>query len=202
MQCVFLLCRKCSPPSGCGVRSTSTTSSCPLPSTAPGPRGTLTSTTAPGKRRVGSEERASLHNPRRLTSPSVHLLIPTKGGPTWRCPVPPVAAAASPATTQHKIPKKNKPTWSPLVRLDVVQFHRTCSSFPPAFCSGPGPLASLFWIGSPRCSIPQDLHTCLAVALILPSAVANAKASCRPCYFWLGVSPALRLHCQEGYSIQ
>ena len=40
---------KCSPPSGCGVRSTSTTSSCPLPSTAPGPRGTPTSTTAPGK---------------------------------------------------------------------------------------------------------------------------------------------------------
>jgi len=40
---------KCSPPSGCGVRSTSTTSSCRLPSTAPGPRGTLTSTTAPGK---------------------------------------------------------------------------------------------------------------------------------------------------------
>ena len=52
MHCVFLLCRKCSPPSGCGVRSTSTTSSCPLPSTAPGPRGTLTSTTARGKRLV------------------------------------------------------------------------------------------------------------------------------------------------------
>jgi hypothetical protein len=39
---------KCSSPFGCGVRSTSTTSSCPLPSTAPGPRGTPTSTTAPG----------------------------------------------------------------------------------------------------------------------------------------------------------
>ena len=44
--------KKCSPPSGCGVRSTSTTSSSPLPSTAPGPRGTLTSTTARGKRLV------------------------------------------------------------------------------------------------------------------------------------------------------
>jgi hypothetical protein len=40
---------KCSPFFGCGVRSTSTTSSCPLPSTAPGPRGTPTLTTAPGK---------------------------------------------------------------------------------------------------------------------------------------------------------
>lgn len=43
---------KCSPSFGCGVRSTSTTSSSPLPSTAPGPRGTLTSTTARGKRPV------------------------------------------------------------------------------------------------------------------------------------------------------
>merc|ERR1712166_805269 len=42
---------KCSLPSGCGVRNTSTTSSCPLPSTARGPRGTRTSTTARGKRR-------------------------------------------------------------------------------------------------------------------------------------------------------
>merc|ERR1719453_2536767 len=41
---------RCSPPFGCGVRSTSTTSSSPLPSTAPGPRGTPTLTTAPGKR--------------------------------------------------------------------------------------------------------------------------------------------------------
>merc|ERR1711865_1002018 len=40
---------QCSLPFGCGVRSTSTTSSCPLPSTAPGPRGTRTSTTARGK---------------------------------------------------------------------------------------------------------------------------------------------------------
>jgi len=39
----------CSLPSGCGVRNTSTTSSCPLPSTAPGPRGTRTSTTGRGK---------------------------------------------------------------------------------------------------------------------------------------------------------
>ena len=39
---------RCSPPFGCGVRSTSTTSSSPLPSTAPGPRGTRTSTTARG----------------------------------------------------------------------------------------------------------------------------------------------------------
>ena len=47
----FALCReRCSPPSGCGVRSTSTTSSCRSPSTAPGPRGTRTSTTARGKR--------------------------------------------------------------------------------------------------------------------------------------------------------
>jgi len=44
------LCRSiCSLPSGCGVRNTSTTSSCPLPSTAPGPRGTRTSTTGRGK---------------------------------------------------------------------------------------------------------------------------------------------------------
>ena len=41
---------RCSRLFGCGVRSTSTTSSCPLPSTAPGPRGTRTSTTARGKR--------------------------------------------------------------------------------------------------------------------------------------------------------
>ena len=45
----FLPRSKCSLPSGCGVRNTSTTSSCPLPSTAPGPRGTRTSTTARGK---------------------------------------------------------------------------------------------------------------------------------------------------------
>jgi hypothetical protein len=64
---VCCMCRsKCSPPSGCGVRSTSTTSSCPLPSTAPGPRGTPTLTTAPGKLpwhllcRVGSRETPSL----------------------------------------------------------------------------------------------------------------------------------------------
>ena len=54
---------RCSPPSGCGVRSTSTTSSCPLPSTAPGPRGTRTSTTAPGKQcgfeRAGCRRRNS-----------------------------------------------------------------------------------------------------------------------------------------------
>ena len=41
--------KQCSPPSGCGVRSTSTTSSSRSPSTAPGPRGTPTLTTAPGK---------------------------------------------------------------------------------------------------------------------------------------------------------
>merc|ERR1712216_365495 len=40
---------RCSPPSGCGVRSTSTTSSCRSPSTAPGRRGTRTLTTARGK---------------------------------------------------------------------------------------------------------------------------------------------------------
>ena len=46
----FLVYRsKCSSPFGFGVRSTSTTSSCRLPSTAPGRRGTLTSTTARGK---------------------------------------------------------------------------------------------------------------------------------------------------------
>ena len=49
---VVVFTEKCSLPFGCGVRSTSTTSSCPLPSTAPGPRGTPTSTTARGKRSI------------------------------------------------------------------------------------------------------------------------------------------------------
>jgi len=40
--------QKCLPPFGCGVRSTSTMSSCLLHSTAPGPRGTRTSTTGHG----------------------------------------------------------------------------------------------------------------------------------------------------------
>ena len=41
--------QQCSLLSGCGVRNTSTTSSCRLPSTAPGPHGTLTLTIALGK---------------------------------------------------------------------------------------------------------------------------------------------------------
>jgi hypothetical protein len=67
--------QKCSPFFGCGVRSTSTTSSCPLPSTAPGPRGTPTSTTAPGKRHktrrnAAASSRGSL---RLATPPTVRL---------------------------------------------------------------------------------------------------------------------------------
>lgn len=53
---------RCSPPFGCGVRSTSTTSSSPLPSTAPGPRGTPTSTTARGKQREHRRHRRAWLN--------------------------------------------------------------------------------------------------------------------------------------------
>ena len=63
----FALCReRCSPPSGCGVRSTSTTSSCRSPSTAPGPRGTRTLTTARGKLSIGVAARGHKHHRRSL----------------------------------------------------------------------------------------------------------------------------------------
>ena len=63
----FALCReRCSPPSGCGVRSTSTTSSCRSPSTAPGPRGTRTLTTARGKLSIGVAARGRKHHRRSL----------------------------------------------------------------------------------------------------------------------------------------
>ena len=93
---------RCSPPSGCGVRSTSTTSSCRSPSTAPGPRGTRTSTTARGKQ----------------------LSCHSDFGAHWRCRLykrarwPNKRSAAEEAgCCKHKIPKKkHNNTRSALVR--------------------------------------------------------------------------------------
>jgi len=83
-------CRQCSPPSGCGVRSTSTTSSCRSPSTAPGLRGTLTSTTARGKRLL---RRANGSIGRWSASPSI----------SQRCTSQPSGCGR-----QRKATKKNK----------------------------------------------------------------------------------------------
>ena len=57
---------RCSRLFGCGVRSTSTTSSCRSPSTAPGPRGTRTLTTARGKLSIGVAARGHKHHRRSL----------------------------------------------------------------------------------------------------------------------------------------
>ena len=93
---------RCSPPSGCGVRSTSTTSSCRSPSTAPGPRGTRTSTTARGKQ-LGCHSDFGAHGRCRLYE---RARWPNKR-----------SAAEEAGCCKHKIPKKkHNNTRSALVR--------------------------------------------------------------------------------------
>jgi hypothetical protein len=114
------------------VRSTSTTSSSPLPSTAPGPRGTRTSTTAPGKQLqraarptgvgVGGLALRSRRSPRGIS---------TLGGAKQLSSADLASRqVASKIVSNHKTHKTQNPkkttTLGSAGAARVVRFHGTC----------------------------------------------------------------------------
>ena len=128
----LFLSRKCSLPSGCGVRSTSTTSSCRLHSTAPGLRGTRTLTTGRGKCSIvaGSKMQVMRH-PQKRSNRAWRTFASSPAMPLQPKKIAATQEFADTKEQQKKITTQKKKTSLRWLRLCVVRFHGTSHVFPP-----------------------------------------------------------------------